>query len=152
MRSPCRTRSGGTSPIAQTRWLVDRARAAEFDDINIDIVYGLPRQTEASFEQTLDAVIALHPDRVALFGYAHLPSKLPHQRIVERAGRVLDPFERATLMLAAIERFAAAGYVHVGLDHFARPDSRPGVTHASHDRARSSARPQRLRGLRQVSP
>jgi oxygen-independent coproporphyrinogen-3 oxidase len=116
--------------IAQTKWLVDRARAAEFDDINIDMVYGLPRQTEASFAQTLDAVIALHPDRVALFGYAHLPDKLPHQRIVERAGRVLDQYERATLMLMAIERFAAAGYIHLGLDHFARPDSRLAVAAA----------------------
>jgi oxygen-independent coproporphyrinogen-3 oxidase len=88
------------------------------------MVYGLPRQTETSFAQTLDAVISLHPDRVALFGYAHLPSKLPHQRIVERAGRVLDSHERATLLLMAIERFAQAGYVHIGLDHFARPDSR----------------------------
>ena len=110
--------------IAQTKWLVDRARAAEFDDINIDMVYGLPRQTEASFNQTLDAVIALQPDRVALFGYAHLPSKLPHQRLVERAGRILDQYERATLMLMAIDRFAEAGYLHLGLDHFARPESR----------------------------
>ena len=110
--------------VAQTKWLVDRARASGFDDINIDIVYGLPRQTEASFMQTLDSVIALRPDRVALFGYAHLPSKLPHQRLVERAGRILDQYERATLMLMAIERFAEAGYLHLGLDHFARPDSR----------------------------
>lgn len=110
--------------VAQTKWLVDRARAAGFDDINVDLVYGLPLQSETSFAQTLDAVLSLRPDRIALFGYAHLPSKLPHQRLVERAGRVLDPFERATLMLMAIERFAQAGYVHLGLDHFARPDSR----------------------------
>jgi oxygen-independent coproporphyrinogen III oxidase len=110
--------------VVQTRWLVERARASGFDDVNIDVVYGLPRQTEHSFAATLDAVIALAPDRVAVFGYAHLPAKLPHQRIVERAGRVLDPYERATLLLLAIERFAAAGYVHLGLDHFARPGSR----------------------------
>jgi oxygen-independent coproporphyrinogen-3 oxidase len=110
--------------VAQTKWLVDRARAAKFDDINIDMVYGLPRQTETSFAQSLDAVLALEPDRVALFGYAHLPSKLPHQRIVERAGRILDHYERATIMLMAIERFEKAGYLHLGLDHFARPDSR----------------------------
>jgi oxygen-independent coproporphyrinogen-3 oxidase len=61
---------------------------------------------------------------VALFGYAHLPARLPHQRIVERAGRILDAYERATLLLVGIERFAAAGYVHLGLDHFARPGSR----------------------------
>lgn len=116
--------------VAQTQWLVDRARAAEFDDINIDMVYGLPRQTEASFAQTLDAVLALHPDRVALFGYAHLPSKLPHQKIVERAGRVLDHYERATLMLMAIERFTEAGYIHLGLDHFARAGSRLAIAAA----------------------
>lgn len=110
--------------IVQTRWLVERARAAGLGDINMDIVYGLPRQTEASFAATLDAVIDLAPDRVALFGYAHLPSKLPHQRIVERAGRILDQYERATLLLMGIERFTQAGYIHLGLDHFAKPGSR----------------------------
>lgn len=109
--------------VVQTRWLVERARAAGFDDINIDIVYGLPRQTETSFADTLDHVIALQPDRVAMFGYAHLPAKLPHQRLVERAGRVLDRYERASLLLLAIERFERAGYIHLGLDHFARPGS-----------------------------
>lgn len=108
----------------QTRWLVDRARATGFDDVNVDIVYGLPLQTEASFARTLDAVIDLAPDRIALFGYAHLPSKLPHQQLVERAGRVLDRYERATLLLLAIERLTGAGYLHLGLDHFARPGSR----------------------------
>jgi oxygen-independent coproporphyrinogen-3 oxidase len=108
----------------QTRWLVDRARAAGFDDINLDIVYGLPLQTEASFARTLDAVIELAPDRIALFGYAHLPSKLPHQRLVERAGRVLDRYERATLLLLGIEKLTGAGYLHLGLDHFAKPGSR----------------------------
>ncbi|HEU0035846.1 MAG TPA: oxygen-independent coproporphyrinogen III oxidase [Kofleriaceae bacterium] len=110
--------------VVQTRWLVERARAAGFDDINIDMVYGLPLQTETSFERTLAEIIALAPDRVALFGYAHLPSKLPHQRLVEKAGRVLDRFERASLLLLAIERFTQAGYIHLGLDHFAKPGSR----------------------------
>lgn len=118
--------------VVQTRWLVERARAAGLTDINVDIVYGLPRQTEVSFAATLDAVIDLGPDRVALFGYAHLPEKLPHQRIVERAGRILDRYERATLMLMAIERFTKAGYVHIGLDHFARPGSRLAVAAGEH--------------------
>jgi oxygen-independent coproporphyrinogen III oxidase len=109
--------------VVQTHWLVERARAAGFGDVNIDIVYGLPRQTETSFADTLDSVIALAPDRVALFGYAHLPGKLPHQRLVERAGRILDRYERATLLLLAIDRFTRAGYIHLGLDHFARPGS-----------------------------
>jgi oxygen-independent coproporphyrinogen-3 oxidase len=116
----------------QTRWLVDCARAAGFDDINVDVVYGLPLQTEASFAKTLDAVIDLAPDRIALFGYAHLPSKLPHQRLVERAGRVLDSHERATLLLLGIEQLTRAGYLHLGLDHFARPGSR--LARAAEDR------------------
>ncbi len=122
---------------AQTRWLVERARASGFDDINIDVVYGLPLQTETSFAQTLDAVIALEPDRVALFGYAHLPSKLPHQRLVERAGRVLDRYERATLLLLAIDKFTAAGYVHLGLDHFAKPGSALARAAAEHRMTRT---------------
>jgi oxygen-independent coproporphyrinogen III oxidase len=109
--------------IAQTRWLLERARAAGFTDVNVDMVYGLPHQTEESFAATLDAIIELAPDRIALFGYAHLPSKLPHQRLVERHGRVLDRYERATLLLQAIERLTGAGYIHLGLDHFARPGS-----------------------------
>lgn len=108
----------------QTKWLIDYARAAGFDDVNVDIVYGLPRQSEESFAVTLDTILALAPDRIALFGYAHLPSKLPHQALVERAGRVLDPYERATLLLLGIAKLTSAGYVHVGLDHFARPASR----------------------------
>jgi len=107
----------------QTRWLVDRARAAGFDDINVDVVYGLPLQTETSFTRTLEAVIELAPDRIALFGYAHLPDRLPHQRLVERAGRVLDSRERAALLLLGIAQLTGAGYVHLGLDHFAKPGS-----------------------------
>jgi oxygen-independent coproporphyrinogen-3 oxidase len=109
--------------IEQTASLVSRARAAGFDDLNVDIVYGLPHQHEDTFTATLDAVIGLGPDRIALFGYAHLPDRLPHQRLVERAGRVLDGYERATLLLLAIDKLAAAGYVHLGLDHFAKPGS-----------------------------
>ena len=107
----------------QTAWLIERARAYGFNDVNVDVVYGLPRQNEESFLSTIDSVIKLAPDRIALFGYAHLPDKLSHQRLVERAGRVLDRYERATLLLAAIDRLDKAGYVHLGLDHFAKPGS-----------------------------
>lgn len=107
----------------QTRWLVDQARSIGFRDLNIDVVYGLPRQDELSFAETLRAVVELAPDRIALFGYAHLPSKLPHQALVERAGRVLDRYERATLLLLGIDLLTEAGYIHIGLDHFAKPGS-----------------------------
>lgn len=109
--------------IVQTGWLIERARAAGFTDVNCDIVYGLPRQTEASFLATLESIIGLAPERIALFGYAHLPDRLPHQRLVERAGRVLDRYERATLLLMAIDRLTKVGYIHLGLDHFAKPGS-----------------------------
>ncbi|MCX5744157.1 MAG: oxygen-independent coproporphyrinogen III oxidase [Proteobacteria bacterium] len=107
----------------QTQWLIDTARAAGFTDVNIDIVYGLPCQSEHSFGETLDAVVALGPDRIALFGYAHIPDKMPHQRLVEAKGRIPDAYERAALFVFATERLERAGYVHLGLDHFARPDS-----------------------------
>lgn len=107
----------------QTKWLIERARAEGFTDINIDVVYGLPRQTDESFGHTIDTIVDLAPDRIALFGYAHLPSKLPHQILVERAGRILDRYERATLLLLAIEKLTSAGYIHLGLDHFAKPAS-----------------------------
>ncbi len=121
----------------QTRWLIERARAYGFTDVNTDIVYGLPRQSEESFLKTIDSVIELAPDRIALFGYAHLPDKLPHQRLVERAGRVLDRYARATLLLAAIDRLAQAGYVHLGLDHFAKPGSALARAAAEHRMTRT---------------
>jgi len=107
----------------QTRWLIDNAREAGFDDINIDIVYGLPLQTEETFARTLENVVALAPDRIALFGYAHLPERLPRQILVERAGRIPDSYERAELFVFATEYLTSAGYVHLGLDHFAKPSS-----------------------------
>jgi oxygen-independent coproporphyrinogen-3 oxidase len=122
---------------AQTKWLIERAKSEGFTDINIDIVYGLPKQTDESFAHTIDTIIDLAPERIALFGYAHLPSKLPHQRIVERAGRVLDRYERATLLLLGIEKLTAAGYVHLGLDHFAKPASSLARAAAEHRMVRT---------------
>jgi oxygen-independent coproporphyrinogen-3 oxidase len=121
----------------ETAWLIKHARACGFTDINCDIVYGLPHQNEESFTTTLAAIIDLAPDRIALFGYAHLPSKLPHQRLVERSGRVLDPYERATLLLLAIDKLTAAGYVHIGLDHFAKPGSPLARAHEEHRMVRT---------------
>lgn len=123
--------------VAQTKWLVERAKSEGFTDINMDVVYGLPRQTEESFAHTIDTIIGLAPERIALFGYAHLPSKLPHQRLVEKAGRILDRYERATLLLLGIEKLTAAGYVHLGLDHFAKPSSSLARAAAEHRMVRT---------------
>jgi oxygen-independent coproporphyrinogen-3 oxidase len=118
--------------VVQTRGLVELARRAGFNDVNVDVVYGLPHQTETSFARTLDAVVDLAPDRIALFGYAHLPDRLAHQRLVERAGRVLDSYERARLLLLAIQQLTDVGYIHLGLDHFAKPGSRLAQAAAEH--------------------
>jgi oxygen-independent coproporphyrinogen III oxidase len=109
--------------IAQTDELIATARGLGFDDVNVDMVYGLPLQSAESFARTVDAVIAIGPDRIALFGYAHLPEKRQHQLLVVRAGQPLDATARGTLLLHGIAAFEAAGYRRIGLDHFARPGS-----------------------------
>jgi oxygen-independent coproporphyrinogen-3 oxidase len=96
-------------------------RAAGLGRIAMDLVYGLPRQTVATIERTVGAVAALAPDRVALFGYAHVPWIKPHQRLLEPAG-LPGAAERLELCDAATRSLRAAGYVAVGIDHFARPE------------------------------
>lgn len=106
----------------QTRQLIDTARRLGVERINADLVYGLPLQTPATLTRTLDEVIGLAPRRVALFGYAHLPSLRPHQKLVERAGPLPDAGGRAALFALAVDRLTAAGYQMIGIDHFARPE------------------------------
>jgi len=106
-----------------TRQLIEEARRQGFTAINGDLVYGLPGQTPETFAATLDAVISMQPEQVALFGYAHLPDRIPHQKLVERDGPVPGLRERAKLLEVALHKFDAAGYQKIGLDHFARPDA-----------------------------
>lgn len=108
--------------IEQTAIVVGAGRDAGFTSINVDLIYGLPLQTPERFGDTLDQVLLLHPDRMAFFGYAHLPDQRPHQKLVERAGPMPDATARAELLLLAFERAKAAGYVKVGIDHVAAPD------------------------------
>jgi oxygen-independent coproporphyrinogen-3 oxidase len=108
-------------PEQETRAVMDAARAAGFRSISIDLIYGLPKQTMDSVERTLDKVIAASPDRIALYNYAHLPHLFKPQR------RILDadlPSAAVKLDLLAlcIRRLCAAGYVYIGMDHFAKPD------------------------------
>lgn len=97
-------------------------RAAGIAAINIDLVYGFPLQTEATMQRTIEDTLALKPSRVALFGYAHLPQRLPAQRLLERAGPLPDALGRVRLFQCAADLLAAAGYQRIGLDHFALPD------------------------------
>jgi oxygen-independent coproporphyrinogen-3 oxidase len=99
---------------------VEGARAAGFDGVNVDLIYGLAGQTPEGFEATVGAVADLGPDRIACFGYAHVPTMLPHQRALERH-HLPDSRERWALNRIAIERLTGAGYEWIGFDHFARP-------------------------------
>lgn len=98
------------------RWL----REAQISSINLDLMYGLPHQTTAATLATVDAVASLRPERIALFGYAHVPWMKSHQQLIEEAA-LPGPAERLEQSEAAAERLAALGYVRVGLDHFAAP-------------------------------
>jgi oxygen-independent coproporphyrinogen-3 oxidase len=108
-------------PVAETGALVERARRSGFRSVGFDLIYGLPFQTSESFARTLEEVVALAPDRVALYSYAHVTWVAKQQRGFER-GDLPDARTKLGLLLAAIRRFSDAGYVHVGLDHFARPE------------------------------
>jgi len=107
-------------PVATTADLVTKARKAGVRSVGFDLIYGLPFQTAASFERTLDEVLAIGPDRVALYSYAHVTWVAKQQRGFER-GDLPDPATKLRLLLLAIRRFLGAGYLYVGLDHFVRP-------------------------------
>lgn len=118
---------------AQTEDLVKACRDAGFTSVNIDLMYGLPHQTLDGFRRTLDTVLTtLAPDRVALFGYAHVPWLKAHQRRIDEAAL---PIARARLALfqAGVEAFVSAGYDFIGLDHFAKPSDEMATARASGD-------------------
>ena len=101
--------------------LMVAARALGFDSVNLDLIYGLPMQTAASFERTLDQVIELHPERIALYAYAHLPERFKPQRRIH-ALDLPAPAIKVAMMQRALDRLLAVGYVYIGMDHFALPD------------------------------
>lgn len=105
---------------AETVELIDALRKHGFTSVNLDLIYGLPRQTPQGFARTLDTVIASRPDRIALYAYAHLPALFKTQRRIALAD-LPAPEVRLALMIMAIERLGAEGYVYIGMDHFARP-------------------------------
>jgi oxygen-independent coproporphyrinogen-3 oxidase len=107
----------------QTANLIALTRERGFTSVNGDLVYGLPGQTPETFAATLDEVLAMRPDQIALFGYAHLPHRIKHQKLVERDGPVPGLDERTELLAIALDKFDAAGYRKIGLDHFALPDA-----------------------------
>ena len=105
---------------ASTRELFNYSRQVQFESINLDLIYGLPNQTEESFSTTVNSAIALRPDRVALYSYAHVPWIRGHQKNIDT--ELLPPPElKLGMFMAASDAFVAAGYERIGMDHFALP-------------------------------
>ena len=108
-------------PAQQVFALVEKARELGFASINVDLIYGLPKQTPQSFARTLEQVNALRPDRIALYAYAHLPERFKPQRRIESADLPMGQ-DKLNMLSSAIDAFMDGGYVYVGMDHFALPD------------------------------
>lgn len=107
--------------LEETRAIVEAARTLQYRSINLDLIYGLPLQTAESFARTVDEVIALQPDRLSVFNYAHLPERFPPQRRIN-AGDLPSPATKLEMLQRTIEQLSAAGYRYIGMDHFALPD------------------------------
>ena len=107
--------------LDQTQTVMDAARTLAFRSVNIDLIHGLPRQTQASFARTLDSVITMHPDRVTLYPYVHLPDLFLPQRRISLA-ELPDPDTALEIRLDSYDRLLRAGYRHIGMGQFALPD------------------------------
>lgn len=108
-------------PAEQVFSLVEAARRLKFDSINVDLIYGLPMQTPESFTRTLNQIVELRPNRIALYGYAHLPERFKPQRRISEYELPAAP-DKIAMLSNALKAFIEAGYVYVGMDHFALPD------------------------------
>jgi len=115
--------------IGETRAVVDACRANGFRSVNVDLIYGLPKQNPQGFARTLDIVTDMRPDRVAVYSYAHLPQLFKPQRQLN-AEDLPDTETKLALLQLAIGKLTAAGYVYIGMDHFALPDDDLAVAQA----------------------
>lgn len=107
--------------VAETRAAVDAARASGFRSVNFDLIYGLPAQDLRSVGRTLEQVLEMRPDRIALYNYAHLPHIFMPQRRIDQA-EIPSPEQKIAILTLAIERLTGAGYAYIGMDHFALPE------------------------------
>lgn len=117
-------------PAEQTQSVLDRSRELGFKSINMDLIYGLPHQTEHSFADTLETVIAMNPDRLSVFNYAHLPDRFRSQKHI-RAEDLPSAEAKLAILQNSINRLLEAGYVYIGMDHFAKPDDELALAQAS---------------------
>jgi oxygen-independent coproporphyrinogen III oxidase len=117
-------------PFDLTKGLVDAARALGYQSVNLDMIYGLPGQSRAGFEASVEQVVTLKPDRVAMYSYAHVPWLKKPQRVL--AAHLPEGTEKFAIFVSGIERFVKAGYVYIGMDHFALPHDE--IVKAQNDR------------------
>lgn len=106
--------------VEQTLELIETARELRFHSVSIDLIYGLPLQNVVSFNRTLATVIDVQPDRIAIYNYAHLPERFKPQRRIQ-AEQLPSPETKLDLLKLCIKRLTEAGYVYIGMDHFAKP-------------------------------
>jgi oxygen-independent coproporphyrinogen-3 oxidase len=116
--------------VEQTLRVIDECRASGLRSVNVDLIHGLPEQNLAGFGRTLDTVLAARPDRLAVYGYAHLPDIFKAQRQIEKA-QLPDAELKLELLRLAIEKLSAAGYCYIGMDHFALPEDNLAQAQAS---------------------
>lgn len=108
-------------PTEQTQLVLDTARNLGFKSVNMDLIYGLPHQNENSFRETLDTVIAMNPDRLSIFNYAHMPDRFRSQKHID-ASTLPSPESKLAILENTINTLLDAGYAYIGMDHFAKPD------------------------------
>lgn len=116
---------------AETKLVIDAAKKYGFHSISIDLIYGLPFQSVAGFNRTLDRVLAMNPDRLSVYNYAHLPQMFMPQRRIN-ADDLPHPEEKLAILSSAIQKLTAAGYVFIGMDHFAKPDDELAIAQREH--------------------
>ncbi|MDO9625642.1 MAG: oxygen-independent coproporphyrinogen III oxidase [Pseudomonas sp.] len=107
--------------LEETRSIIEAARTLQFRSVNVDLIYGLPKQTPHSFAPTLDEIIALQPDRISLFNYTHLPAKFTTQRHID-SNDLPSAADKLAILQGSIDQLSAAGYRYIGLGHFALSD------------------------------
>jgi oxygen-independent coproporphyrinogen-3 oxidase len=109
---------------------IQACRDSGFRSVNVDLIYGLPKQNLTGFAATLDTVIAAAPERIAIYGYAHMPQVFKAQTQIDAAD-LPEPAAKLALLQLAIEKLTDAGYLHIGMDHFARPDDDLAIAQAA---------------------
>jgi len=116
--------------------VIDGARKERFKSISVDLIYGLPKQTAASFERTLKKILALDVDRLSVFNYAHMPDRFSTQKQIKEC-ELPSPAEKLQILQDIISILTGAGYVYIGMDHFAKPDDELAIAQRNGDLTRN---------------